>query len=372
MSGVYDEIDFIADTNMNNTKPANAAAANLPRSSPGAPRVSIVEIAARSGVSPATVSRALNNPGLVQPRTRDAILEMCAALGYRPNASARTLRTQRSQALGIVLPTLDNPVFAECLQGMATATSAQGYSIMPVTTQYEQHAETEAIEQLVASGVDGLILVVSDTASSVALSRLRTHGTPYVLVYNRDDAHPCVSVAGHSAMQEIVEGLLERGHRDIAMVYGRLSASDRAQQRYAGFTEAMARAGITPAALIEVPFVETAIQDITLALQRRRRPTALVCSNDLIAIRAIRAAHECGFSVPDDLTVTGFDGIALVQDLAPRLSTVAQPNAQMGAAAARWLIESLARSTAPHANDSLTLPHQVRWAESSARAPDSR
>lgn len=331
--------------------------------------VSIVDIAARAGVSPATVSRVFNSPDMVLPRTRDKILSIAAELGYRPNASARTLRTQRSRVLGIVLPTLHNPVFAECLQGMASATAAMGYAIMPVTTQYRLEAEQEAVAQLLSFGVDGLVLVVSDAESSQAVRSLQKRPTPYVLVYNRHDCHPCVSVAGDAAMRDIVQGLIGMGHRNIAMVCGRLAASDRAQQRYAGFRDAMVQAGLDRFSLIEVPFVETATRKIADFLKQDSRPTALVCTNDLIAIRALRAAHECRLNVPADLSITGFDGIGLGRDLTPSLTTVVQPNAEMGQAAVDWLIEGIQKQSQPQAHGSITLPYRIRWTESCASAP---
>ena len=336
---------------------------------PSTPRLSIVDIAERANVSPSTVSRVFNNPDLVQPRTREAVLRVANELAYRPNASARTLRTQRSQVLGIVLPTLDNPVFAECLQGIIGATVKRRYAIMPVTTQYDADAEREAVEQLLAFGVDGVVLAVSDAATSETLPRLQAHGLPYVLVYNRHESQPCVSVEGAAAMHEIVQGLIQRGHRRIAMICGRLSASDRAQQRYAGFLDAMKHAGQTPSPLIEIPFVETAIQQIAAVLQQEDRPTALVCSNDLIAIRAIRAAHEAGLRVPEDISITGFDGIRLGEDLTPRLTTVLQPNAEMGVTAADWVMADIAVNRTPDAGDSVTLPYTLRWGGSSSHAP---
>lgn len=336
---------------------------------PSLPRISIVDIARDAGVSPATVSRVFNYPDLVQPRTRESVLAVAQKLGYRPNASARTLRTQRSKVLGIVLPTLENPVFAECLQGMAGATAEQGYAIMPMTTQYRLDTEEEAVRQLLSFGVDGVALVVSDAGSSRAITLLRSETVPYVLVYNRHPAHPCVSVAGDAAMHEIVGRLVDLGHRRIAMVCGRLTASDRALQRHLGFCEAMDQAGLTPRPLIEVPFVETATQDIADVLRTPQRPTALVCSNDLLALRAMRAAHECGLSVPQDISITGFDGIGLARDLTPRLSTIAQPNAEMGRAAVTWLLDGVNSRRHPSAANSITLPHRVRWAESCAAAP---
>lgn len=338
---------------------------------PTTQRLSIMDIAQRANVSPSTVSRVFNNPDLVQPRTREAVLRVANELAYRPNASARTLRTQRSQVLGIVLPTLDNPVFAECLQGIMSATARRGYAIMPITTQYQAEAEQEAVEQLLAFGVDGMVLVVGDAATSKALPRLQAHALPYSLIYNRHPDHPCVSVEGDAALQEMVQSLVQRGHERIAMICGRLSASDRAQQRYAGFLEAMSSAGRQPSPLIEIPFVETAIQEIAAVLRRPDRPTALVCSNDLIAIRAVRAAHECGLAVPTDVSVTGFDGIRLGEDLTPRLTTVMQPNAEMGVAAAECVMDGIQGKQTPQAGNSVTLPYFLRWGESCSRVPSA-
>jgi DNA-binding LacI/PurR family transcriptional regulator len=306
--------------------------------------MSIQSVAEKAGVSVATVSRVFNFPDKVTPATRELVERVAGELGYLPNSSARTLRTQRSRVLGVVLPTLLNPVFAECLQGIAQAAVAGGYAIIPVTTGYQLDEEQRAVNLLMAGNVDGLILVVSNPATSAALERLRGAGLPYVLVYNRHPEHPCISVDSESAVAGAVARLVELGHRRIAMVSGTLAASDRAQQRWRGFLQGMAAAGLEPPALVEVPFIETAVDELTrLLLEAAPRPTALVCSNDLLAIRSIRAAHLSGLQVPRDLSVIGFDGIALGEDLTPALSTVTQPNGDIGRHSVELLVQ------APHA-----------------------
>lgn len=334
-------------------------------------RISILDIATQAGVSPATVSRVFNAPQLVSERTREQILAVALEQGYRPNASARTLRTQRSRVIGVVLPTLNNPVFAECLQGITQATAAHGYAIMPATTEYKIANEIEAVAQLQAFGVDGVLLVVSDAKSSQAVANLQAHDTPYVLVYNRHADHPCVSVEGELAVHDLVQELVQLGHTNIAMVCGQLQASDRAQQRYAGFVAGMKKARLKPAALIEVPFVETAINSIASVLSTDTRPTALICSNDLLAVRALRAAHQCQLGVPQDISVVGFDGIALGMDLTPALSTIAQPNARMGHEGVQVLVKSIAAGRVPVAGDSITLDYEFHRGESCAQAPTS-
>jgi len=332
--------------------------------------MSIQAVAAKAGVSVATVSRAFNFPDKVTPATRELVERVARELNYLPNASARTLRTQRSRALGVVLPTLLNPTFAECLQGIARAAIAGGYAILPVTTGYRLDEEERAVQLLLAGNVDGLILVVSNPSTSKALARLRSTGTPYVLAYNRHADHPCVTVDSEAAVADAVARLVLLGHRRIAMVSGTLAASDRAQQRYRGYQKGMADAGLKAPPLIEVPFVESAVDALANVLQADHRPTALVCSNDLLAIRSIRAAHLSGLSVPDDLSVIGFDGIALGEDLTPALTTIAQPNSDIGRHSVELLVQAMAGGTTLQADASLLLPHTFRDGESCASACD--
>ncbi|MET3497950.1 LacI family DNA-binding transcriptional regulator [Variovorax boronicumulans] len=332
--------------------------------------MSIQAVAAKAKVSVATVSRVFNFPDKVTPATRELVERVARELHYVPNASARTLRTQRSRALGVVLPTLLNPTFAECLQGIARAAIAGGYAILPVTTGYRLDEEERAVQLLLAGNVDGLILVVSNPSTSKALARLRTTGTPYVLAYNRHADHPCVTVDSEAAVADAVARLVLLGHRRIAMVSGTLAASDRAQQRYRGYQRGMADAGLKAPSLIEVPFVESAVDALASVLQADDRPTALVCSNDLLAIRSIRAAHLGGLSVPDDLSVIGFDGIALGEDLTPALTTIAQPNSDIGRHSVELLMQAMAGGITLQADASLLLPHTFRDGESCASACD--
>ena len=329
--------------------------------------MSIQDVARQAGVSSATVSRVFNLPDKVTAATRQRVERVAKALGYLPNASARTLRTQRSRVLGVVLPTLLNPVFAECLDGIASTATAAGYAILPITTDYQLDNEDRAVNLLLAGNVDGMILVVSSPAKSNAVRRLKAANLPYVLAYNRHAGHPCVSVDSEAAVIALVAHLARLGHRRITLVSGQLAASDRAQQRLRGFQKGMAAVGLSSAGVLEVPFVKSAAQDISAFLAKKLRPTALVCSNDLLAIRTIRAAHLAGLQVPHDLSVVGFDGIALGEDLTPMLSTVTQPNAEIGRSAVALLVQALAGGTALKPSASLTLAHAFREGESCAR-----
>ena len=328
--------------------------------------MSIKKVAAQADVSMATVSRVFNLPEKVNAETRAHVLKIAKKFGYYPNASARTLRTQRSRVLGVVLPTLLNPVFAECLDGIAQAASAHGYAILPMTTDYKLDHEEQAVNQLLAANVDALVLVVSNPATSMALVRLRAAQLPYVLAYNRQSDHPCVSVDNELAMRQTVDRLVAMGHRRISLISGHLAASDRAQQRKRGYFEGMQAQGLIEAHCVEVPFVETSVQEISNLLKQSNRPTALICSNDLIAIRSLRAAHLAGLRVPHDISITGFDGISIGEDLTPMLSTVTQPNKAIGQHSVDLVVNALKNNAPLKPNDSLLLAHGYRQGESTA------
>jgi LacI family transcriptional regulator, repressor for deo operon, udp, cdd, tsx, nupC, and nupG len=333
--------------------------------------LTIRDVSAEAGVSPATVSRVFNAPNTVRPELRERVQAAAAALGYRPNISARSLRTQRTRALGVVLPTLLNPVFAECLQGIAQAATAAGYSIVPFTTDYQLAHEAHAANLLLARGVDALILCVANAARSSVLRRLRSAQSPYVLIYNRHARHPCVSVDGRAAVAALVARLHALGHRHVLMVSGALAASDRAQQRHQGYLDGMASLGLKPQ-LLEVPFMDGATERMAEYLAARQvmpeAPTAVVCSNDLLAIRCIRAAHQVGLRVPSDLSVAGFDGIGLGEEMTPALSTIVQPSTEIGRRSVELLVQALAGAVPLGPAHSLTLNLHFRDGESIAEA----
>jgi LacI family transcriptional regulator, repressor for deo operon, udp, cdd, tsx, nupC, and nupG len=334
---------------------------------PGSP-ATVQDVARSAGVSVATVSRAFNFPDRVQPDTLKRVMDAAQRLHYLPNASARTLRTQRSRVLGVVLPTLLNPVFSEFLQGLAQAATQGGYAIVPLTTEYQVSREDQAVNQLMAGNVDGMILIVSNPGRSRALKRLVAAGIPYVLAYNRHRAHACVSVDGEMAFASVVTNLVTQGHRRIAMVSGELAASDRAQQRHRGYLRGMEAANLS-SKVLEIPFIHTAIDKIKSLVQTKQGPTGLVCSNDLLAIRSIRAVSLAGLRVPKDVSVIGFDGIELGRDLTPSLSTVVQPNAEIGSTAVALVVQALAAGHALQAAASVTLPWKFHAGESHAKAP---
>lgn len=327
----------------------------------------IVEVARRSGISVATVSRVFNAPGIVNEQTREKVLGVAQELGYVPNGSARALRTRHSKVLGVVLPTLTNPVFAECLQGIAAEAQQRGYAIQPVTTEYCRQREEAAAQRLLAGNVDGLVLVVSNPQASKALQWIALAGKPFVLAYNHTPLHPCVSVDNTQAVRDLIRRLAQAGHERIGMVMGQAQASDRAQQRHKGYVEGMEAAGLKPLPVWEVTFAAGGLDALQQDLAGAAAPTAMVCSNDLLAIRTMRAASLAGLRVPADICVVGFDGIAIGCDLTPSLASITQPNAQIGGTCVRLLCGALGEQQALTPRHSVLLPHGWRAGESCGR-----
>jgi DNA-binding LacI/PurR family transcriptional regulator len=341
----------------------------MPRRQPAGARATILDVARRARVSPATVSRVLNESARVSKDVTRAVLEAATQLGFRPNLLGRHLRVSHTRALGVVLPTLTHPVFGECLQGIESAALAGEHAVMLATTGYDPAQEDGAIERLLRHRVDGLVLTVADAARSRVLDKLDREGVPYVLVYNQlgprsVKTRSTVSVDNRGAARQMVERLIGLGHRRIAMVAGSFRQSDRARLRYRGYVDAVSAVGLEPQEPLEMPFmVMDARPHLIELLSQRQRPTALFCSSDQLAMLVMRDLARLGCSVPSDMSVAGFDGVQLGALTAPALSTVVQPSLQIAATAVDRLLALMSgeKSRAPS-----LLQHTIRPGESIA------
>ncbi|MFJ3317376.1 LacI family DNA-binding transcriptional regulator [Herbaspirillum huttiense] len=323
-------------------------------------RPSIKQVAHLAGVSIATVSRLLNKPGSVSAETAEKIHRSIAELGFRPNFTGRNLRAGNSRTVGVVVPTLSNTVFAQCLQGIELAARALDYSVMFTTTEYLPEDESAAVELLLGHRVDGVILTVADAGANATLDLLERERIPFVLAYNQLAAaaaaadadaegathRASVSVDNRAAACDAVSHLIGLGHRRIQMLSGRFNASDRAMQRYCGYLDAMQAAGLAPLPAIEVErHTLTAATDYQqMMADPLHRPTALFCSNDLLALSAMRDLRALGLQVPEDISVMGFDGIPVGALMQPVLASVVQPSEQIGDVALRTLVDAIERA----------------------------
>src|SRR2546423_6637341 len=314
--------------------------------SASAQRVTIREVADLAGVSIATVSRVLNGRDDVSDETRHLVTRVIRENGYTANRSARGLSAGRTGLVGVLVPLVYPAYFAGILAGAAEALSERGLQIVLSPTGGEHDREVSVLDRL--HGLTDGALIILPEESSDELERLLDGGYRFVVLdplMPLDERIPSVSAAHTSGADQAMRHLLELGHRRIAQITGPsgwLATEDRRR----GYRAALAAAGIRPDPALEVeavPEIEPGRKAGEYLLGLAEPPTAIFAFNDNIAIGAIQAARARGLSVPEDLSVVGFDDVEHATIVTPALTTVRQPLAEMGRTAVSLLMRLLER-----------------------------
>jgi DNA-binding LacI/PurR family transcriptional regulator len=336
------------------------------------PRIvpTIKEVARRAGVSIATVSRALNGVGATE-ETIERVRAAAAELKFRPNLLGRALKTAHVRSIGVLVPSLANPVFAGSAGGVEDAARAAGYSAVVASSHYDPSRESAAVDLLLANRVAGLVLTVADADASTLLDSLDAEGVPYVLLYNqpRSARRAYAAVDNVAAARDATQHLIERGHRRIVMIAGDRRASDRSRLRHRGYRAAIEAAGLERLPLFEIGLADKVFaRRLDTRLRANAPVTAAFCSNDMLALAAIAALRSLGRRVPEDVSVVGIDGIDVGTLVSPRLTTIVQPTHDMGAAAFELLLSRLGGHGGAAATDPAhrILPHALRLGDSVA------
>jgi len=304
-------------------------------------RIGIRHVAEAAGASVATVSRALNTPERVTPELRARVAEVARRLGYLGNGAARALATRRSGAMGALVPTLDNPIFAACMDAFQQRLDTHGLSLLVASAGYDAAAETRGLRTLLQRGVDGVLLV--GAAHEPETWALLPPDLPAVVTWTHQAAGcalPCIGFDNAAAAGRMTRHLLSLGHRRIAMIAGVSHVNDRAAARICGVRSALAEAGLTlaPPLLAERPYsVTEGSATMAALLSLPEPPTAVICGNDHLAFGALVAARRAGIAVPTDISITGFDDLDFLAHGDPPLTTVHVPAGEMGRRAADHL-----------------------------------
>ncbi len=308
--------------------------------------VTIQRVAREAGVSPMTVSRVLNRRPDVSPETREKIQRTISRLGYQPNAFARSLASSRSHTLGLITADFSDFFFTEVIAGAEAEARRHGYFFMLGSTERNLQDEPEYIRLLTQRHVDGILFARPSTEPDYHhLLDLIRKGTPVVTTSFRIPGQKLtvVDVDNVDGAQQAVNCLLAGGHRQIAMIAGPTgwkSVEDRSQ----GYQNALKAAGIP----YRAPLVAEgdwsfdggyrAMQEL---LARGRPFSALFAQNDRMAIGATRALREAGRRIPENVSLVGYDDIPVAAFCDPPLTTVRQPMREVGAVAARLLIQAI-------------------------------
>ena len=294
------------------------------------------DVARIAGVSMKTVSRVLNESDAVKPATRERVLAAMEELAYRPNAAARTLVTRRSSMLGVSVPDISNPYFAELVRAVQDGAERAGYSLLVSNSDEDPEKEVAYIRQLQGRQVDG-VLLCSSRVDDPQITEIVASGTPVVLV-NRSHPDPTVGtveIDEAMGMHELVRVLTNRGIRTIGMLAGP-QESRSAAIKLTAYRGALLSAGVEPREEWVEPIrwrtpphgeFQPAIHagyDAMQALLDRDVPSlrAVLAYDDLVAIGAIEACRARGMQVPDDIEIAGFDDIWLARYSTPPLTTV--------------------------------------------------
>jgi LacI family transcriptional regulator len=305
----------------------------------------IKDVALRAGVSVTTVSHVVNDTRHVSAKGRERVELAIRELGYVPNAMARSLKSNTTSTLGMLIPNSSNPYFAEIVRIVEDRCFGAGYTLVLCNTDDEPHRQSVYLQVLAERRIDGLIVVSTGAGDDDSLvTQLRGLRMPTVLV-DREIADPACDLVETAHMQGgllAVRHLLSLGHKRIACIGGPVGVMP-SEQRIEGWRMALAEAGATPnadALLWRGGFTSQGGYEAMHAILRTEQaPSAVFVCNDLMAIGALRAAHESGVRVPDDLSIVGFDDIELSAYTSPALTTVAQPKERIGALAVDMLLE---------------------------------
>ncbi len=328
------------------------------------PKITIRDVAAHARVSTATVSRALSGARPVSPDVLKQVRRAAEELGYSGNGIASALRRSRTDTVGMLVPSIDNPFFTSLVESVEHALQQAGRQLFLCSSRSDPALEAQRLRSLVARQVDGIVISpVHGTESTEAVGWAAAE-LPLVQVDRYVSGVPSdwVGVDDDAGLRLIVEHLAARGARSAAFVSSRLTNSST-ELRLAGFRRHTERLGIAvddAAVLLGEYSIGWGRKAAEGLLGSGRLPGAIVCADDLIALGVLQACSEAGVAVPDEVLVTGFDDIPFSALSAPPLTTVHQPQELIAAEAVRLLQRALGRACNEPAHIALTPTLVVR------------
>jgi LacI family transcriptional regulator len=330
------------------------------------PNPTLRDVAEAAGVHAATASRALNpaTRGLVNAETARRVMKVAEQLGYRPNPIARGLKTAKSSTVGLVIPDLTNPLFPPIVRGIEDVLEPAGYSGLIVNTDNDPGRERAQIELLRSRQVEGLIVATARVKHPL-MEQLHREGVPMVMVNRRSEGVevPTITPDDAAGVEIAVRHLADLGHTRIAHIAGPTDTSTGVQRARA-FRSAVRDLGLAhdDSLVVSAPqwSEEAGADGLRLLLDRGESFTAIVAGNDLIALGCYDVFAERGIDCPTEMSVVGFNDMPFLDKLRPPLATVAIPHQQIGAEAARLLLDAIAEPDRPPRSVLLPLSLVVR------------
>ena len=303
-------------------------------------------IAARTGLSITTISRVLSGQSdkyRISAATRDRVLEEVSRSSYRPSMVAQSLRTNKTHTIGLLLPSVSNPYFAEMAQVIISELRKANYTTIVIDTMEDAGALAESVVSLVSRQVDGLIVVPCGTDASL-LERVEDNGVPVMLIDRQygDSKLSFVTTNNYQGGLEAVRYLISMGHSRIACIKG-VKSSIPNQERVDGYCSAMREAGLEKEELIVGNdfSVQNGYFETQLLLSREDRPTAIFTLGNTIAMGAMRAIREAGLRIPEDVSLLTFDNNMYLDFVEPVLTRIGQPVEDMAKLTCKILLDKI-------------------------------
>ena len=314
-------------------------------------RAKLTDVARAAGVSPATVSRVLNNPKIVRPTIQAKVRRAIVSLGFTPDAAARALKSRRSRIIGAVVPALGGAIFADGIGALQGRLRDHGYTLLIANSEYDPEKELQEINILLDRGVDGVVLV-GDAFAPRVRTLARRHEASLVTTYVCKSRHkiPAVGIDNAGVMYSMTQYLVGLGHREFGIITDAAKRNDRTQARCNGVLRALREVGIHlgESRIVKVTF---SVANGRAGLRKLRASdpqiTAVVCTSDSLAIGALAESKALGLLVPRDLSITGFDDIDISAHTDPPLTTVNVPALDIGRLAADHVVASIAGLPVP-------------------------
>lgn len=303
---------------------------------------SIKDVAKEAGVSIATVSRVLNDVDVVNEETKKKVMDAIGKLDYRPNIVARSLKTQKTRTIGIVVPDISSQFYPEIVRGAEDVANIYNYNVILCNTDLDSQKEVEYLKVLREKMVDGIIYMSNSLADDI-LALLNNLKLPTVLIETKgqDDKFPSVTINNEKAAYDATKYLIKKGNKKIAFVGVKPDTPNASALRFGGYKKALEENGIkVNEDLVQFGGLKAADgRDGMEVILKKTEADAVFCSSDEIAMGVINALREKGLEVPKDVDVIGFDNIYASSIYYPKLTTVEQPMYDMGSVGMRMLIK---------------------------------
>ncbi len=329
-------------------------------------RPTIIDVAERAGVSKSTVSRVVADDGQgVSEKAKKQVLKAIKELGYVPNAIASSMRTDRTNIIMLAIPDITNPYWPEVARGVQDVMDEEGYSVVFANSDWNAHRERKYLEMVRRNRFDGLLI----NPVGVSNDELKALAVPTVVLGLQQGItdFDIVGSNSYTASKTALDHLVSLGHRRIGLIWGQRQGRVKGP-RLSAYTDFLRDAGIEQdeSLIVSMPFsLAGGVEGMERLLELERRPTAVYCDNDIIAIGALQAANNAGLRVPEDISITGVDDIFAASTTTPPLTTVSKPKYDLGRQASRFLLEHIDQGT-PDAPRTLLLSCQLRVRGSTA------